>query len=52
MHTPKRNQLKASPQQRNVCRMPPSNREIFEVGDDASEAEADEIDDFVCCERG
>ena len=46
------NQLKASPQQRNVYRMPPSNREIFEVGDDASEAEVDEIDDFDCCERG
>ena len=29
-----------------------SNREIFEVGDDASEAEVDEIDDFDCCERG
>ena len=52
MHTCKRNQLKASPQQRNVYRMPPSNREIFEVGDDASEAEVDEIDDFDCCERG
>ncbi len=52
MHTCNRNQLKASPQQRNVYRMPPSNREIFEVGDDASEAEVDEIDDFDCCERG
>ena len=48
MYTRKRNQLKLLPN----SGMPLSNREIFEVGDDAREAEVDEIDDFDCCERG
>ena len=48
----KGNQLKASRQQRNAGGQFSNNREIFEVGDDVSETEVDEIDDLDCRERG
>lgn len=48
----KGNQLKASRQQRNAGGQFSNNRELFEVGDDVSEAEVDEIDDLDCRERG